>query len=75
MERRGNGRGRRAPSNARPKRTLASYKKIKQLGQGAFGTVFLVECKGEETKYAIKQIDMKNMDEEEKRDVTNEIRL
>ena len=75
MDSKSSKKGGRVSSAHKPKRNLASYKRIKELGQGAFGTVFMVECQGEETKYAIKQIDMKNMDEEEKLDVVNEIRL
>ena len=39
------------------------YKKIKLLGEGAFGKAFLVESLADETKWVIKEMDMAFMSE------------
>lgn len=65
----------RVPSSERPKRNLASYKKLKELGSGANGVVYLASCEGETLKYAIKQIDIKGMNIWEKNEISNEVRI
>eukprot|EP00356_Strombidium_inclinatum_P014589 CAMPEP_0170493208 /NCGR_PEP_ID=MMETSP0208-20121228/13522_1 /TAXON_ID=197538 /ORGANISM="Strombidium inclinatum, Strain S3" /LENGTH=99 /DNA_ID=CAMNT_0010769101 /DNA_START=18 /DNA_END=317 /DNA_ORIENTATION=+ len=52
-----------------------SYKKISTLGQGAFGTAYLVECQSEKKFAVIKQIDIKSMSEDEKRWTLREAKI
>lgn len=42
------------------------YRKIKLLGQGAFGKAYLVECRQDSTLWVIKQIDMSGMSADER---------
>jgi len=42
------------------------YRKIKLLGQGAYGKAYLVECTQDHSKWVIKQIDMSGMSSEER---------
>jgi NIMA (never in mitosis gene a)-related kinase 1/4/5 len=51
------------------------YKKIKLLGQGAFGKAFLVECQSDKTLAVIKQVDIGGMSEREKADTLKEAKI
>lgn len=51
------------------------YRRIKLLGEGAFGKAYLVECVSDGSKCVIKQMDLKNMSEEEKRETYKEARI
>ena len=42
------------------------YKKIKLLGEGAFGKAFLVECQSSKDFAVIKQVDIGKMNETER---------
>ena len=42
------------------------YKKIKLLGEGAFGKAFLVECQSAKELAVIKQVDIGKMSENER---------
>lgn len=44
-----------------------TYRRIKLLGQGAFGKVFLVECLASKVLYVLKQIDLNDLTEEQKK--------
>ena len=51
------------------------YRRIKLLGEGAFGKAYLVECVSDSSKCVIKQIDMNHMSEEEKLETVKEARI
>jgi len=51
------------------------YKRIKLLGQGAFGKAFLVECIKDNTLCVIKQVDLNNLPENEKRETIKEAKI
>lgn len=74
----------RKPSTSRPgsrqkprrqQKVVDTYKRIKQLGKGAFGTVFLVECGSDKSQAAIKQIDLASMSKDQRAEVEEEIKL
>ena len=56
-------------------RQKETYKKIRTLGEGSYGKVFLVECGSDGSRAAIKQIDFKDMAQDEKVMVKREIAL
>lgn len=58
----------------RPKQP-ESYKKLKTLGQGSYGTVYLVECQGSKQMAVIKQIDIQQLDEGKRREVLKEAKI
>jgi len=51
------------------------YKRIKLLGEGAFGKAFLVECLKDQTLCVIKQVDLNNMPDSEKRETIKEAKI
>ena len=51
------------------------YKKIKLLGEGAFGKAFLVECQSQGELAVIKQVDIGRMSEAEKQDTLKEAKI
>ena len=51
------------------------YRKIKLLGQGSFGKAFLVECLQDKSLCVIKEMDMKNMSEQERKDTVKEAQI
>lgn len=51
------------------------YKKIKLLGEGAFGKAFLVECQSSKELAVIKQVDIGKMSENEKQDTLKEAKI
>lgn len=51
------------------------YRKIGLLAEGAFGKAYLVESLSDGAKCVIKQIDLSNMSDEEKRETYNEARI
>ena len=55
--------------------SLDNFEKQKNLGQGAFGSVWLVKRKADKKLYAMKRINIANSSEEEKDAALNEIRL
>lgn len=52
-----------------------AYKRIKLLGEGAFGKAFLVECIKDNSLCVIKQVDLNNMPENEKRETIKEAKI
>ena len=54
---------------------MESYRKIRQIGQGAAGAVFLVEEKKTGDKYVIKIVNMARMTVEEQQKVLREVSL
>ena len=53
-----------APQQKKPE----IYKKIKKLGEGQFGVAYLVDCKNAGGQAVIKQIDIEDMPEEERKE-------
>jgi len=51
------------------------YKKVKTLGEGSFGKAYLVECQSDKSKAVIKQIDITQMSEEEKKETLDEAKI
>jgi len=51
------------------------YKRIKLLGEGAFGKAFLVECLKDQSLCVIKQVDLNNMPDSEKRETIKEAKI
>ena len=53
----------------------AYYRKICLLAEGAFGKAFLVESLSDRVKCVIKQVDLSNMNDEEKKETYKEARI
>lgn len=51
------------------------YRRIKLLGEGAFGKAYLVECVSDGSKCVIKQMDIHSMSEEERRETYKEAQI
>lgn len=51
------------------------YKRIKKLGEGSFGKVYLVRCLKSNTLYALKQIDMNDKSPEEVKKTFSEAKI
>ena len=51
------------------------YRRIKLLGEGAFGKAFLVESLKDNSLCVIKQVDLNNMPENEKRETIKEAKI
>lgn len=51
------------------------YKKVKTLGEGSFGKAYLVECQSDKSLAVIKQIDITQMSEEEKKETLDEAKI
>jgi len=54
---------------------LESYSKIRLLGEGTFGKAYLVQAQSDKQKCVIKQMDIRTMTEEEKRDTLREAKI
>ena len=54
---------------------MGKYKIIKKLGEGSFGTVFLVEDEKDEATYVLKQISLTGMSAQELADCKKEISI
>jgi len=57
------------------KKSYETYKKVKTLGVGSFGTAYLVECQSDKSFAVIKQIDIHAMSEEERRETLREAKI
>lgn len=51
------------------------YNRIKLLGQGAFGKAFLAECVSDGSLCVIKQVDLSQMTDQEKKDTLKEAKI
>ncbi len=51
------------------------YKRLKLLGEGAFGKAYLVESVSDKTLCVIKQVDLSKMTEQEKKDTLMEAKI
>ena len=60
---------------SQPKKQYETYKKVKQLGEGTYGTAYLVDCQLAGTQAVIKQIDIEKMSEEERRETLREAKI
>jgi len=56
-------------------KTYETYKKISTLGVGSFGTAYLVECQSDKVLAVIKQIDIGQMSEEERKETLREAKI
>ena len=54
---------------------VPKYKRIKLLGEGSYGKAYLVECIQDSSKCVIKQINLFQLSEEEKRHTIDEARI
>lgn len=52
-----------------------TYKKEKKLGEGAYGSAYLVRCGSDNSLAVIKQIDITELDEEEKEQTLKEAKI
>ena len=64
-----------ANSGSKPAKAFETYKKKQTLGVGSFGTAYLVECQSNGSLAVIKQIDIAQMSEEERRETLNEAKI
>lgn len=51
------------------------YRRIKLLGEGSFGKAYLVECKADKSLCVIKQVDLSQMKEDERKETIKEARI
>lgn len=56
-------------------KSYETYKKVSTLGVGSFGTAYLVECQSDKASAVIKQIDIGQMSEEERRETLKEAKI
>lgn len=54
---------------------LKNFQNIRLLGEGSFGTVYLVKRKSDDQLYALKKVKMLPLGEKERQNALNEIRL
>ena len=52
-----------------------SYKRIKQLGQGLNGIAYLMQAQSDKSLCVIKQIDIKNMEDEQRLEALREAKI
>lgn len=62
------------PASSKEK-AVETYKKISTLGVGSFGTAYLVECQSDKQMAVIKQIDIGEMTEEERKETLREAKI
>merc|ERR1711934_1228979 len=62
-------------SAAKKPATFETYKKVSTLGVGSFGTAYLVQCQSNNELAVIKQIDIAQMSEEERRETLDEAKI
>ena len=59
----------------KPAKSFETYKKVSTLGVGSFGTAYMVQCMSDQSFAVIKQIDIAQMSEEERRETLNEAKI
>ena len=64
-----------AQKKASSQKAFETYKKVSTLGVGSFGTAYLVECQSDRSYAVIKQIDIAQMSEEERRETLDEAKI
>lgn len=53
---------------------MQNYEKIKNIGSGSFGQVYLVEHKLEKKEYVVKRISLKGLKPKDKSNIENEVK-
>ena len=56
-------------------KTYETYKKVSTLGTGSFGVAYLVQCQSDKQMAVIKQIDIGEMNEEERKETLKEAKI
>jgi len=56
-------------------KTYETYKKVNTLGVGSFGTAYLVQCQSDKALAVIKQIDISEMQDEERKETLKEAKI
>ena len=59
----------------KPKKAVQYYKRIKKLGEGAFGKAYLCQCLSDKQLCVIKQINLKDMSKEERAQTLKEAKI
>ena len=59
----------------KPAKQFEQYKKVSTLGVGSFGTAYKVQAQSDNSFCVIKQIDIAQMSEEERRETLNEAKI
>ena len=62
-------------STKKPKKEKNIYKIIKKIGEGSYGSVYLVISQKTSTRYVLKKIDLKGLSKEEIKETSNEVNL
>ena len=57
------------------KKSYETYKKVSTLGVGSFGTAYLVECQSDKQMAVIKQVDISEMPEDERKETLKEAKI
>ncbi len=57
------------------KKQYETYKKISTLGTGSFGVAYLVQCNSDKAMAVIKQIDISEMTEDERKETLKEAKI
>lgn len=52
-----------------------SYRKVRNLGEGSYGSVYVVERVIDSSKYAMKRVNLSNLDEQQREEAVNEVRI
>ena len=56
-------------------KSYETYKKISTLGTGSFGVAYLVQCQSDKQNAVIKQVDISEMNEEERKETLKEAKI
>ena len=56
-------------------KTYETYKKVNTLGVGSFGTAYLVQCQSDKALAVIKQIDISEMQDDERKETLKEAKI
>jgi len=56
-------------------KSYETYKKVSTLGTGSFGVAYLVQCQSDKMMAVIKQIDIGEMNEEERKETLKEAKI
>ena len=59
----------------KPSNAFDNYKKLRKIGEGGYGKVFLVQHRPTKRPYVIKEIDISNMKKDEKEKALHEVQI